>query len=323
MSPEQARGEELDARTDLFSVGAVLYEMATGQPAFGGNTSAVIFDSILNRTPPQPTQVNPNLPPKAEEIIGKALEKERDLRYQTAAELRGDLKRLKRDVDSGRLPSSATTWTAATTAAIPAAGRRDSSTWQTAQTTRAGGGPPAVMDDPRLVDGRDPRDPNMRGRDFANQDGWGLKSAFRSLPPWVRLLIVVLGTAAFYYFKIYRPENPKPAKHTSEAAFMDMQISPVTTTGNVHSVTISRDGKFLAYTQDSKDGPRDLGAAAGHRQHRQSGARFGGLGAERHRFFAGRKLPLLPQPARGFGAGLFVEGAVAGRDAGEAGLGRG
>ncbi len=114
MSPEQARGEDLDARTDLFSLGAVLYEMATGQAAFNGNTSAVIFDAILNRNPPAPSTQNPNLPPKLEEIIGKSLEKDRELRYQTSAELRGDLKRLRRDSDSSRsISATSRTWPAA------------------------------------------------------------------------------------------------------------------------------------------------------------------------------------------------------------------
>ena len=83
MSPEQARGEELDARTDLFSFGAVLYEMATGRMAFPGNTAAVIYEAILNRGPAPPSQANQGLPPKLDEIIGKALEKDRKLRYQT------------------------------------------------------------------------------------------------------------------------------------------------------------------------------------------------------------------------------------------------
>src|SRR5207302_4249589 len=100
MSPEQARGKPLDARSDLFSFGAVLYQMATGRVAFAGDTSAVIFDNILNRAPVAPVRINPALPEKLEEIINSLLEKDRDLRCQSASALRADLKRLKRDTSS-------------------------------------------------------------------------------------------------------------------------------------------------------------------------------------------------------------------------------
>jgi len=116
MSPEQARGEELDGRTDLFSLGGVLYEMATQKPAFDGTTSAVVFDAILNRAPERASLANRALPPRLDEILGKLLEKERELRYQSAADVRADLKRLKRDVGSGRTA-------AAESGAIVAAGK--------------------------------------------------------------------------------------------------------------------------------------------------------------------------------------------------------
>ena len=236
MSPEQARGTDLDTRSDLFSFGAILYEMATGQPAFPGNTPAVIFDNILNRMPAAPSELNPNLPPKLEEIIGKSLEKDRDLRYQTAAEMRGDLKRLKRDTDSSRVatPGSGSQRT------VPSASGATSSGQSFSQSS---GG--------------------FSRKSSAQISAAPSAQSIETLPPrksrgfkWSVLIVVILvaialgaGAMHLYHRTMSMTTQPQP---TSTASFQQMTIARLTTSGDVGPAAISPDGKWLAYVVNAK-----------------------------------------------------------------------
>ncbi|MGH9684282.1 MAG: protein kinase domain-containing protein [Candidatus Acidiferrales bacterium] len=218
MSPEQVRGEKLDARTDLFSFGLVLYEMATGRQAFTGNTSGVIFAAILEREPAPASRVNPDLPPKIEEIIGKALEKDPKLRYQHAGDLRADLQRVKRDTDSGR--SGAARSAAQETAAAESGGQ--------------GGGVALPVSGASGISRATDSGAHASGSSVVVEAARQNKGKLAGI---VVIVLLLIAAASYGIYSLVNRAAPVP--------FRNFAITQITNNGKSMRAAISPDGKYI------------------------------------------------------------------------------